>query len=328
MAKKNQKKPLVAIVIVNWNGDQTVLNCMESLGKTEYSNYKVIFVDNGSTDGSLEKCLKIFPKMDVIKLKENKGYTVGTNVGWRYALDKYNADYICAMDSDIVTTQKNWLDLQINELEKSDKFGISCVKLLFPDGRVQFLYFERERSEYLEKDVGQYNFIRETKAIGGACIIIKRSVIEKLGYYDENFFYGPNDVDYCFRANESGFKVLYNGFAKATHVGSFSYKTSSKDFIYGHQSFGQMAFWFRHGTLKESISSVLQQFIRAFVTRKDPFKKRSFSNTFFHLSFPKRTISFIRSWSQSSKSYKKIHNDQSSKEYAKVKSDPLAILSR
>ncbi len=306
-----EKQPLVAIVIVNWNGGQTVINCIKSLGMTTYPNYKVILVDNGSTDDSLEKILKIRPDMHVIKLAKNYGYTIGTNTGWRYAINKLKADYICAMDSDIVTVQKNWLDLEAKELEKSKSYGISCGKLTFPDGRVQLLYYEREHSEYLEKDVGQYDFVRETKAVGGACIIIKKSVIDKLGYYDEHFFYGPNDIDYCFRANKSGFKVIYNGLAKSIHVGSFSGRSGAKDFIYGHQSYGQMVFWFRHGTWVDSIKTVKEQLIRVFITRVDPYKKKSLDNTLFHVSFPKRLMSFFASWYVAARDYKKIHNETS-----------------
>ena len=310
-SKNTRKYPLVAIVIVNWNGGQTIINCIKSLGMTDYPNYKVILIDNGSMDDSLEKILKIRPDMKVIELPKNYGYTVGTNTGWRYALKKLGADYICAMDSDIVTVQKNWLSLQIEELEKSKDRGISCGKLIFPDGRVQLLYHEREHSQYLEKDVGQYDFIRETKAVGGACIIIKGLVIEKIGYYDEHFFYGPNDIDYCFRANHAGFKVIYNGFAKSIHVGSFSSRSGAKDFIYGHQAYGQIVFWFRHCNWFDAFRTVKEQFVRAFLTRTDPYKLKSLSNTYFHASFLKRLISFFKSWYVAAHDYKVIHNETS-----------------
>ena len=305
------KQPLVAIVIVNWNGGQTVINCIKSLAMTSYPNYKVVLVDNGSTDDSLEKILKILPDMQVIRLPKNYGYTVGTNVGWRCGLKKLKAEYICAMDSDIVTVQKNWLDIQIRELEKSADRGISCGKLIFPDGRVQLLYHEREHSEYLERDVGQYDFVRETRAVGGACIIIKKEVIKKIGYYDEHFFYGPNDVDYCFRANKLGFKVLYNGLAKSIHIGSFSSRSASKDFIYGKQSYGQMVFWFRHGNWKNKLSTVNSQFVRVFLTRTDPYQRRSWNNTLFHISFPRRICGFFKSWYLAASDYKKVHNETS-----------------
>ncbi len=307
------KKPLVAIVIVNWNGGQTIINCIKSLAMTDYPNYKVILVDNGSSDGSLEKIIKINPEMEVIKLDKNYGYTIATNVGWRFGLKKLKADYICAMDSDIVTVQRNWLSLEINELEKSNERGIGCGKLTFPDGRVQLLYFEREHSQYLEKDVGQYDFVRETKAVGGACIIIKKEVIQKIGYYDEHFFYGPNDIDYCFRANKAGFKVIYNGYAKSIHVGSFSGRSGAKDFIYGHQSYGQIVFWFRHGKWFNKINTVKEQFIRAFITRVDPYKAKSLHNTLFHVTFYKRVGSFFKSWWKAARDYKKIFNETSAK---------------
>lgn len=308
---KNNKKPLVAIVIVNWNGGQTIIDCIKSLGMTDYPNYKVILVDNGSSDDSVKRIMKIRPDMHLIKLPKNYGYTIGTNTGWRYGLKKLKANYICAMDSDIVTVQKNWLSLEIEELEKLKERGISCGKLIFPDGRVQLLYHEREHSQYLEKDVGQYDFVRETRAVGGACIIIKKEVIEKIGYYDEHFFYGPNDIDYCFRANQCGFKVIYIGYAKSIHVGSFSGRSGAKDFIYGHQSYGQMVFWFRHGNWTNAIKTVREQFVRVFVTRVDPYKIKSLHNTLFHKSFPKRMISFIKSWYNAARDYEIVYNGTS-----------------
>jgi GT2 family glycosyltransferase len=217
---RTRKEPLVAIVIFNWNGGQKIIDCLTSVKKTTYQNYKIILVDNHSTNDSIQELHKIQPKMSVIRLDDNYGYTIGTNVGWRYGLNTLHAEYICAMDSDIVTVDQNWLTTVIGELEQKKERGIACAKLVFPDNRVQMLYYERNRPHYQEQDIGQYDFVREVKGVGGACIVIKRSVIEKIGYYDENFFYGPNDLDYCFRARKAGFKVVYVGTAKAVHIGA------------------------------------------------------------------------------------------------------------
>ncbi len=312
------KKPLVCIIIVNWNGGQTTMNCLESLIKlTKYPNYKIIVIDNGSSDGTLEKISSI-KQIDLFKLNENIGYAPGMNLGWKYSIEKYNPDYICNMNNDIVTIQDFWLDLMVEELEKDPLRGLCGNKLLFPDGRVQLLFIERKPKWYEEKDNGQFDFVKEVKAVGGANMLIKRSVIDKIGALDEHFFYGPDDIDYCIRSTKAGFKIVYQGLSKSEHLASFSYLSAKKDFIYLHQSYGQMFFTFRHGKLVEKILMVIRQFFRAFVTRKHPFDKQSYSNTFFHKSFIKRINYFFGSFFKALKDYKFVKMERFNGKLVKI----------
>jgi len=284
------KQKLVCVVILNWNGGKTTIKCLSSLRKTNYTNYKVVVLDNGSTDGSFEEISKKFKEVDVIRLDKNIGYTSGINYVWNYCLKKYKPFYFCNMNNDIVTVQKDWLTLMVNELEKKKLRGICGNKLLFPDGRLQLLYSDRNPSEYLEKDTGKYDFVKEVTAVGGANMLIKVNVVKKIGGVDENFFYGPDDIDYCLRARKKGFKIVYNGLSKSIHVGSFSYKSSGKDFIYKHQSKGKIIFSFRHEGLIGGLIMILNQFFRAIITRKDPYRIKSLRNLHFHKTFLKRVF--------------------------------------
>lgn len=305
-----KKLPLVCIVIVNWNGGQKILDCLTSLKKTSYKNYKVVLVDNGSMDDSVSTLKRINKNMDIISLPKNFGYTIATNIGWKYSLKKYNADYICAMDSDIVTIQNNWLDIQIKELEKSKEYGISCGKLIFPDGTLQLLFLERGNIWMKDKiDMGQYDFVRETKAVGGAGIIIKKAVIEKIGYYDENFFYGPNDQDYCLRAGKAGFKILYNGLSKSIHNGSSSYLASDSVKIFGPQSKGNILFTFRYHGKIAGAKMIAQQFARIFFTRKYPFEPLALNNLNFHKQIFKRFLILIKSTYEAIRDCKEVKNE-------------------
>jgi GT2 family glycosyltransferase len=297
--------PLVCIVIVNWNGGKMIEKCISSLKITDYPNYKLIVVDNGSTDNSIERLKRIFPKMEVICLDKNYGYTGGINAGWDYILKKHKPQYVCNMNSDIITVQKDWLTLQIKELEKKREFGISGGKLVFPDGRFQEMV-RKDRSNYSEMDEGQYDFIKEVPAVWGACMIIKTSVIKKIGYLDENFFYGPDDIDYSYRARNAGFKILYNGLAKIVHVGAYSGLSPKKDFIYRRQSEGMMIYAFRHLPFNQKIAMALRQFVRAFVTRKDPFSNFEAGNTVYHKSFLKRVFYYFISLVQALYNFNKI----------------------
>ena len=305
-----KKKPLVCIAMVNWNGGQVALDCLSSFfKKTIYPNFKVVMIDNNSTDNSIQDISKLKFDIDIIRNKENVGYAPAINACWRYCLDKYNPDYICNLSIDIITLQDNWLDLMVEELEKDELRGICSNKLVWADGRVQLLFYDRHPKDYNEIDHGQYDFVKEVTAVGGATMIVKRSVIEKIGGSDEHFFYGPDDVDYCFRAGKAGFKIVYQGFSKSEHIGSFSYLSSKKDFIYKHQSYGQMIFQFRHFKLKGKLLMPLKQLIRAFVTRKRPFQKWTFDNIYFHKTFLKRIFIFFGSWIKAARDYKTVKLD-------------------
>lgn len=300
------KVPLVCIVIVSWNGGEKVWKCIGSLiEKTSYKNYKIILVDNGSTDGSIERIEKKFKKVIILRIGKNLGFTGGTIFGWNYCFKNYHPNYICDMNNDIITVQTNWLDLMVNVLEKNKKAGICGNKLLSPDNTLQLLYLGRPLKEK-ELDKGQYDFIKEVQAVGGANMLIKRKMIDKLGALDENFFYGPDDIDYCFRARRAGFKIIYNGFSKSVHLGSFSYFSVSRDFIYKPQSYGQMLFSFRHDGLIDGLKMSGRQLLRAFMTRKNPYSKIDYYNIYFHRNFVKRLGVFFFSFLSALNNYKNI----------------------
>ena len=303
---KKDRFPLVCIVIVNWNGGEMIEKCISSLRMTDYPNYRLTVVDNGSSDDSIKKLKRIFPKMEAIMLNQNYGCSPGRNVALSVLMKNKDVRYVCLMDSDIITVQKDWLKLQVAELEKNKDYGISGGKLVFPDNRLQVLV-RKNRKNFNEKDENQYNFIKETEAVWGACMVIKREVIEKIGYLDENFFYGPDDIDYCFRARKAGFKVIYNGFSRSVHVGSYSGLSPKKDGIYLNQSYGMMVYAFRHLGVLRKMEMISREFIRTLVTRKDPFTDFSPRNTVWHFrSFPKRLSYFFISLIKAIKNQKII----------------------
>lgn len=282
-------KPLVAIVIVNWNKKEMTRECLKSLNLTAYPNFKTLLVDNGSTDGSIEylKKLNINSNIEFISLDKNYGYTIGTNIGWRHALREYNADYICVMDNDVITIQEEWLDRIIDELEKSPEHGIGSGKHLFEDGKLQSPYIGTDPEDHYVPDTGKYDFVREVEGFCGPAMVIKKSTIEKIGYYDENYFYGPNDIDYCNRARKAGIKLIYTGLSKSIHIGSVSGKIKN-DKLYGKQAEGMMIFSFRYEEFVKSFAMVFRQLARSFFTRINPNEPMRFTNLYFYKSFPIR----------------------------------------
>jgi len=314
MSKSTQ--PLVAIVIVNWNKKEMTGNCLKSLKMTSYKNYKVILIDNGSTDGSIEYLKKINPKMIILRLKRNYGYTEGTNVGWKYALKNLNAKYVCAMDNDIVTVQKDWLSLIVSELEKDPLRGIGSGKHTFQNGNLQLPYMGADRKDDNKPAKGKYEFVKEVSSFFGPAIVIKNTVIRKIGCYDENFFYGPNDIDYCLRAGKAGFKLVYNGHSLSVHIGSVSGLSPMKDFIYLNQSESMMIYSFRYYSSLGKIAMIFRQLGRALITRRAPIERITNNNLLFHWkSLPKRLGYFCISLVKALNNYSSI---KSSSETSKI----------
>jgi GT2 family glycosyltransferase len=298
------KKPLICILVLNWNGEEVIGNCLKSLERTSYPNHKIIVIDNGSTDNSKEIISK-FKKAELIDLKENKGYTSGFNYGWDFCLKKYDPEYICNLNNDLVVVQKNWLDLMVKELEKNKQMGICENQETFPED-----YFDKE---YKKLKVKKTEKVKEISLVGGASMLVKKELIKKIGGLDENFFFGPDDKDFGLRAIKAGFKIIRTDFSRYVHLGSHSYSKSNKDFIYKHQSYGEMLYYFRHGSISNKIKMVFKQFLRIFFSYGKDSRNAEIK---FHKSFLKRFFIFWKSFFSAMKSYKNI---KISEEYEMLK---------
>lgn len=219
-------QPLVYIVILNWNGLKDTLECIESVTKIFYSNYKIIVVDNASANGEAhvlrERCS---PDIDILLTAQNYGYTGGNNVGMGYALEKYNPAYILILNNDIIVDPE-FLTNMVNVAQSDPKTGIVGAKVYYhryPDliqaaGAKMNMYFGRS---YLiggrKFDEGQYDTQQSVDYVIGCCILIKKEVINKIGLLDEQFFCYWDEYDYCFRCRKAGYDVVYTPLARVWH---------------------------------------------------------------------------------------------------------------
>jgi len=230
---------LVSIVILNWNRKQDTLNCLKSLiDIKKYFELEVIIIDNYSKDGSLKDIrwyLKNSPfkknniQTVLIRNKANLGFCGGNNVGIRHALN-HQADYILLLNNDTYVDRKFLINL-IMASEKHSKAGILSPKIYFAPG------FEFKKQTYDKKDLGkviwyaggeidwnnvygfnhgvdqvdggQFDKIVETDFATGACMLIKREVLEEIGLLDEKYFMYFEDNDLGMRAKRKGWRVLF-----------------------------------------------------------------------------------------------------------------------
>ncbi|HUV45510.1 MAG TPA: glycosyltransferase family 2 protein [Dehalococcoidia bacterium] len=233
--------PKVSIIILNWNGLEDTIECLESLKKISYPNYEVIVVDNGSKGNDAQVLEEKFGDyIHLIKNDKNYGYAEGNNIGIRYALSNSQPDYVLLLNNDTVVDPE-FLTEMIKVAETNTAIGIVGPKLYYYDNpnQLQSLWGKidlrkgqvseipkmvAEKFKSVELDKGQYNQIREVDSIKGCCFLIKKRTLEDIGLLDKSYFSFWEETDYCLRATKKNYKTVYVPNAKAWHKGAQSEK--------------------------------------------------------------------------------------------------------
>lgn len=205
--------PLVSVIIVNYNGKMLLKQCLPSLLQTDYPNYEIIVVDNGSSDGSTKFVKENFPTVKVIQLNKNYGYTGAVNSGVKYA----KGELLAILNNDI-TVERTWLKELVKViLEKPNAGSVTPKKLLMghpqildgAGGRINILLEGVDRG-YLELDRGKYNNIEPIPYPPGAAYLILREIASKCGYLlDPDFFMYFDDPEVGARLHFLGYTTYY-----------------------------------------------------------------------------------------------------------------------
>lgn len=226
----------VAIVILNYNGKAYLEKFLPSVINNS-KDAAIWVVDNYSTDDSITFISENFPTVNQIALKENGGYSRGYNLG----LTQISAEYYVLLNSDVEVTA-NWLDPIISMMDKDSSIAAAQPKILDYNSKGRFEYagaaggyidtlgypFCRGRLFLtLEKDEGQYNDIQRIFWASGACMFVRASEFKEHGPLDEDFFAHMEEIDLCWRLNNAGYKVMYNGNSTVYHVGGGTLQKSN-----------------------------------------------------------------------------------------------------
>ena len=219
-----------AVVILNWNGKHFLERFLPSV--LAYSNQpgvSIVVADNGSTDESLSFLQQQYPQVRLISLDQNYGFTGGYN----RSLAQVNADYYLLLNSDIEVTE-NWLTPLLNLMERDSDVAVCMPKIRSYDRREYFEYagaaggfidkygypFCRGRIlSHIEKDEGQYDSVHEIFWATGACMLVRADLYWELGGLDEDFFAHMEEIDFCWRAKNHGYKVMCCPTSVVYHVG-------------------------------------------------------------------------------------------------------------
>ncbi len=203
--------PLVYVITVNWNNAPDTLECLETLVQLTYPNYRLLVVDNGSTDGSAERIAQAFPQAEHLRLPKNQGFAGGFNAGIRYALAR-NAAYTLLLNNDTLAAP-NLLEHLVDACAPPD-VGATAPLIFYADERMKIWSAGSERNQWtleLSDNHGRnkhFEHPTDREFLSGCGLLLKAEVIKAVGLFDEGFFLYYEDSDYSLRLRRAGFRLL------------------------------------------------------------------------------------------------------------------------
>ncbi len=210
--------------------------------KTNYPDFEIIIADNNSTDGTKEWLSETYPEVRIAAFDDNYGYTGGNNKAAPFA----EKEILLFLNNDVEVTP-NWLNSISQTFESDDNIAIVQPKLRSYENREYFEYagaaggfldtlgypFCQGRVlDTVEKDVGQFDEIREITWASGAAFAIRKEVFENLAGFDEDFEFHMEEIDLCWRSINSGYKVFYTPGSTVYHLGGGSLPMGSSRKVY------------------------------------------------------------------------------------------------
>ena len=216
---------LLTVIIPNWNGEEFLSACLDSLRRQSIQDFETVLVDNGSTDGSVELVRRGFPEVRLIPLRENRGFSAAVNVG----LGISNAEYAALLNPD-TEVEPGWLEALLRAAERYPEASLFASKLVdFHDRRVLDGAGDALRRSGLpyrlghgELDRGQFDGEAFVFGACAAAALYRRTLFREIGSFDEDFFAYCEDGDISFRSQLAGYRCLYVPEAVVYHVGSAS----------------------------------------------------------------------------------------------------------
>ena len=221
---------LISIVILNWNGKKFLEQFLPALVQhTTHPEAEIVVADNGSSDDSLTFMLKEYPRIRIIELEKNHGFSGGYN----RAIEQIDAKYVLLLNSDIEVSE-GWLEPMLDEMEGNELIAACSPKLLDFKRKSHFEYagaaggyldkygypFCRGRIfDKLEEDQGQYDDVCDIFWGSGACLMVRTELYRDSGGLDEQFFAHMEEIDLCWRLQRMGYRIRFVPSSAVYHVG-------------------------------------------------------------------------------------------------------------
>ncbi len=238
--------PLVYCIILSYNSANWLETCLDSLLKTNYDNYKILVIDNNSTDRSVEVLKKYLPKIEIIENNENSGWCEANNIAIKYA-EKKGAKYVMLLNSDTKVTDREWLKKMIRTAQENLDYAVlGCTQYQYNDcqkindwtkyilyhGDRDYMFMwdrnsniEAELHYYHETDLETRNIL-DCYFVQGAAMLIRTELFKHVGYFCDKLYMFYDEVEFCRRVHILGNKV---GLVANSHIHHYGGAISCKD---------------------------------------------------------------------------------------------------
>lgn len=247
----------LSIIVVSWNTREILADCLASVYQNPPTDsFELILVDNASTDGSAEMVRDRFPQARLIASQENLGFAQGNNL----AVPLCVGEYVLLLNPDTVV-KPNALQALIDFLDTTPEAGAAGSMLLNPDESLQpschpAPKLGRELWRLLHLDAirpyGRYNMHqwdlsqnREVDVLMGASLMVRKSILDEIGFLDGDYFMYSEEVDLCFRLQKAGWKLFYVPASKVIHLGGQSSKQVATD-MFMQLYLGKLKYFRKH----------------------------------------------------------------------------------
>ncbi len=217
------RAPLVALMILNFNGVGWLKICLPSVAKSTYQNVDVYVIDNGSTDGSSEFVKSNYPHIKLVRFTKNLGFADAYN----RAIKDVQADYLLLLNNDTAVLTPDWIEALVDRAEGSSSIAaVGCKLVTMEDhqrldsvggmgikywrGFVDMGKYETDRGQYDSPPVIPFSTC-------AAAMLVRRAAFERVGGFDSTFYTYLEDVDLCWRLRLLGYEIVYEPFAKIAH---------------------------------------------------------------------------------------------------------------
>lgn len=253
----------IFVLIVNWNGKEDTLACLESLKATEGEIGRIVVVDNGSTDGSVEAINRHFSQVTVIENQRNLGFGTANNMGMHLFLQETRYPYLFLLNNDTLVAPSA-LRVLTSALSK-EGVGAAVPKIYYADsqrlwyagGRIDWKQGSATHYGYGRRDEERFNRREEVSFATGCALLLKREALEKVGLFDERYFMFGEDVDLSIRLAKAGYRILYLPKAVVWHKVGGSVGRKGEGFIYYHMTRNRLLTMSKHAGWREWLPFLL-----------------------------------------------------------------------
>lgn len=264
--------PKVCIVILNWNGLEDTVECLESLKRITYPNYEIILVDNGSEGNDVEVLRERFgDHIHIIENDKNYGFAEGCNIGMRYALETSTTDYILLLNNDTVI-DPDFLSELVDVADSNAMIGIVGPKIYYyheptmiqsAGGQINWWTGKMTLIGCGQNDRGQFDTMKDVDWLLGCAILIRRRTLEDIGLLFAGYFAYFEETDWCVKCTKAGYRVVYLPDAKVWHKRPPSISKTDNSRLY-YVTRNRFFFMKRNSTRLQFLSSFLYFFLRDF----------------------------------------------------------------